>query len=779
MSRWESSIGKALSESGVAQWRWPVLLLALTSCAGGAGGPSGPTGPQSQSIAFTQPGPLYKFAGDAAYANLASGGGGSGAITYISDKPAVATVDPASGQVMLIAAGTAQITAAKAADPNYLAALASYALRVAPRTVAVTGWIGPADAQLDVAPLPFALDIAHSTDFSCDPANVMACTNGSLSPTTATTLVDATTHQTQTSMYWLRHGPNSSAGIAVPEFRFGDTTLEGSAVGNGKLWVLTSGAQGNDVWSSGDGANWSLEGRNVLGGQRLDIHLVYANSALWILTGEGGSSRVWRSPDGKSWSLLAAPNLPARALFSATAFNGRLWVLGGSDGLGLSNELWSSADGVSWIRNNAALFAEGRLQAALVGFNGRLWAIGGYLRGTPYSDVWSSPDGVTWTRETASAAFPPRYAAQVVTDGTTLMLFGGNGDLGMQIVDVWSSTNGRSWSLLSTPHVTSMGSFFQAAASGGAWWILGGLSGDVWRSTSGANWAPATVDARIPDFLSVTATGYQGKLWAVGLHAQLFSSVDGIAWTTVVDPLPLATDYASLIALPSKLLLVATANPGVPQAHIEAWQSTDGSQWTQLASSLPFDTTGPLQLTVFASKAWAFTATVANSGAVTPQIWSSVDGATWTQAAVSPAFGLLTGYQVVAYANKMYLVGGNRLGGLTNEVWSSTDGVVWLQLPAVKALPARSFPASFALSDKLCVSDASGASGPNELWCSVDGSTWNLATTGAPVGVFARLNGWTYAIGYGPYPYVARSLVWKTQGGGLWRLGYQNAFRFP
>jgi hypothetical protein len=779
MRTWQLLIDRARRRTGAERWLTPLPLILVASCAGGGGGgSSGSSGPQPQSIAFAQPGPLYKFAGDAAYADLAAGGGGNGAITYTSDTPAVATVDSASGQVTIIALGTAQITATKAADPNYLSANATYALRVAPRTLSVTGWVGPTDTQLDLAPLPFALDIAHSTDFGCDPANVLTCANGSQSQTTATTLVDATTYQTQSSMYWLKHGPNVAAGIAVPEHRFGDTDLVGTVSGNGRLWALTSGAQGNDVWSSADGANWSLEARNVVGSQQLDIHLLYSNSALWIITSEGRPNQVWRSSDGKTWSLLAAPNFPQRSYFSATAFNGRLWILGGTDGSQFGNDLWSSADGVAWVNNTSAVFPFGRQQSSLVGFNGRLWAIGGYLNGTTYSDVWSSPDGATWTQETASAAFPSRYAAQVVTDGTTLMLFGGNGYLGMQIVDVWSSTDGRNWTLVSTPQVTSMGSFFQAAWFDGAYWIFGGIYSEVWRSVSGASWAPASVDARIPDFMGVSAAGYQGKLWVVGLHAQLFSSTDGLGWTTVADPLPLATaDYASIIGLADRLLLVATANAGLPAAHLEAWQSTDGSSWTQLASSLPFSSAGPLQLRLLAGRIWAFTVNGGNG--VTPEIWSSADGATWTLATSSAAFAPLTGYQVVAYTGKLFLVGGNRQGGLTNEVWSSTDGVAWTQLPAVSALPAQVFSASFALNDKLCVSAAAGALGPNDLWCSADGSVWNLATSTAPVGVFAQINGSTYGIGYGAYPYVARSLVWRTQDGVLWRLGYQNVFRFP
>src|SRR5438309_56135 len=77
------------------------MAALLAACGGGGGGGgAGPVSappPKSQSIAFAQAGPVYRFAGDAAYANLASGGGGAGAISYSSDTTAVATVDSQSG----------------------------------------------------------------------------------------------------------------------------------------------------------------------------------------------------------------------------------------------------------------------------------------------------------------------------------------------------------------------------------------------------------------------------------------------------------------------------------------------------------------------------------------------------------------------------------------------------------------------------------------------------------------------------------------------------------
>ncbi|MDH5517569.1 MAG: DUF1566 domain-containing protein [Gammaproteobacteria bacterium] len=63
--------------------------------------------------------------------NIATGGAGSGAISYVSDTPATATVDPGTGAISISANGTTTITATKAADANYLASSTFFSLTVA------------------------------------------------------------------------------------------------------------------------------------------------------------------------------------------------------------------------------------------------------------------------------------------------------------------------------------------------------------------------------------------------------------------------------------------------------------------------------------------------------------------------------------------------------------------------------------------------------------------------------------------------------------------------
>ncbi|MCL2111912.1 MAG: hypothetical protein FWH32_06660 [Clostridiales bacterium] len=89
-----------------------------------------------QTISFAA-GDQEKTYGDAAFRNVASGGLGTGTISYGSSATGVATVDN-TGQVTIVGAGTAIITATKAACDTYAAAKDTYTVSVAKAGITIT-----------------------------------------------------------------------------------------------------------------------------------------------------------------------------------------------------------------------------------------------------------------------------------------------------------------------------------------------------------------------------------------------------------------------------------------------------------------------------------------------------------------------------------------------------------------------------------------------------------------------------------------------------------------
>ncbi len=80
-------------------------------------------------LRFTQAGPIVKRENEAPFTNAVLGGSGTGALSFTSSEPTVASV-ASNGEVTLHTAGETEITAIKAADANFQEASASYTLQV-------------------------------------------------------------------------------------------------------------------------------------------------------------------------------------------------------------------------------------------------------------------------------------------------------------------------------------------------------------------------------------------------------------------------------------------------------------------------------------------------------------------------------------------------------------------------------------------------------------------------------------------------------------------------
>ena len=83
---------------------------------------------------------LTRSFGDAAFTFTATGGSGTGGITYLSTDPSVAIIDVNTGEVTITGIGTTTITATKAGDTSYNPATARYTLTIDNSNAFVTTW---------------------------------------------------------------------------------------------------------------------------------------------------------------------------------------------------------------------------------------------------------------------------------------------------------------------------------------------------------------------------------------------------------------------------------------------------------------------------------------------------------------------------------------------------------------------------------------------------------------------------------------------------------------
>jgi len=277
--------------------------------------------------------------------------------------------------------------------------------------------------------------------------------------------------------------------------------------------------------------------------------LVYRDQ-LWILGGWFDSFKpaprdVWSSTDGENWKQVTA-EAPWRHsdLPMSLVFADRMWMMGGWSGgrmLGheAGHEIWSSTDGKNWQQATAAAPWSARLAAATCVFNGRMWILGGtenYYFGDESSlknDVWSSADGKNWRLEQANAPWAPRaYHQAVVMSGRMYILGGGNYVPTYKAYnDVWSSRDGVNWELVTDNAPWHPRLWFSSVVYRDRMWVIGGWSGepsknwgDVWHSGDGKQWHELVAKNSWKERHEHSAFVWQDKLWVAGGHAQPLSS---------------------------------------------------------------------------------------------------------------------------------------------------------------------------------------------------------------------------------------------------------------
>ena len=271
----------------------------------------------------------------------------------------------------------------------------------------------------------------------------------------------------------------------------------------------------NDVWSSKDGAQWTLikpntfkdasfdrasdwEGRHTAG------YVVYKDK-MWIIGGDANQRHyqndVWNSDDGKTWNYVnKGKDVPwaPRVLHYTVVHDDKMWVIGGQNlpqfGGGdedfFYQDAWTSTDGVEWtlVKPEEPCWSPRGMIGGTAVMNGRIWMLGGGRYDTPrvgrlfHNDVWSSADGVHWTEHTKAAPWHTRQYHDVAAWDNKLWVMEGYHVDGGNRNDVWYSADGVEWKELpNTPwkprHAASL------VVHNGVLWMIAGnnMEPDVWR----------------------------------------------------------------------------------------------------------------------------------------------------------------------------------------------------------------------------------------------------------------------------------------------------------
>jgi hypothetical protein len=138
---------------------------------------------------------------------------------------------------------------------------------------------------------------------------------------------------------WQSDSTGTSWTLVTNNAKFSPRAFFGCVVYNNKMYVIGGlSAQGNDVWCSSDGVNWNeVDNQNKNFPPRYAFTTLVYNNTMWLIGGawEGDGNcynDVWNSGNGADWTEISSnANFSSRYVHSSVVYNNKMWVIGGTD----------------------------------------------------------------------------------------------------------------------------------------------------------------------------------------------------------------------------------------------------------------------------------------------------------------------------------------------------------------------------------------------------------------------------------------------------------------
>jgi len=543
--------------------------------------------------------------------------------------------------------------------------------------------------------------------------------------------------------------------IATTTAAFGNVFAHSTVVFDNKMWVI-GGSNLNQVWSSTNGINWSLE-------STIPVNSVYKpavvyDNRIYVLT-----SPVYSSSDGVNW-VSSGTNAPWHGLefYSANCaavFNGKMWIGGAMGATG--NKIWSSTNGSDWTESSSIRTTW--WGGILFEYADRLWAYGGQYHpagpGVWSTDIWSSYDGVNWEVATSATWVARNSPAYTEYDGK-LWISGGYSEV-ITTTDVYSlyiasvtddipetvtipasiiltkplvvatptlSTHaankayvlpvskvkmpGRDWNIISsiTSPLTKRRDHTTLLYDG-KMWMIGGIdttfTNSVLWSYDGIEWNIATTTPTFGNIYRHSSVVFDNKMWVIGGSSDQFPntgnvwwSTDGITWTLTTEDYTFGGRYGhTSVVFDNKMWVIGGHGGEVDGPFSDVWWSTDGITWTfegGYIADLTFEHTS----VIYDNKMWVIGGQSFSSNIYCNSIQWSSDGITWNVATNTAAFGNRYAHTSVVFDNKMWVIGGYD-GSYKNDVWYSSDGIIWSCASTSAAFSARGYHSSVVYDNKI------------------------------------------------------------------------------
>ncbi len=266
------------------------------------------------------------------------------------------------------------------------------------------------------------------------------------------------------------------------------------------------------------------------------------DSKVWIHGGVNSdgfldNSAYWTT-DGVTWTEVPQfYHQGAYARFGISnhrivVMGGELYLIGGLQAAGSSNQVLKSTDGVIW--ELVGLLPASRSSHSVVVFDDGggedLYVIGGIegLDPTPKSTVFKSANGSSWSNVTQTVPFTARVSHESVVhnpgSGDKIYTIAGSSSGG----SVYSSEDGATWTLETSNFGGGSRSNFTAFVTGGRIWVTGGIQLGVsvnttWSTEDGASWRQDAIPTKYTERHGLVSTVFD---FGGGSEFRVFGGAD-------------------------------------------------------------------------------------------------------------------------------------------------------------------------------------------------------------------------------------------------------------
>ena len=447
------------------------------------------------------------------------------------------------------------------------------------------------------------------------------------------------------------------------------------------FWVAAKNSSGNAGLNySYDSIHW----HDCSGNIDFSFNSTAYNGDLWVAGGSGPTCLLY-SYDGIMWKSCNIDNI-SMVDINDVAWNGHRWVAVGVSG---EHTCAYSLNGILWEKGNGG-FQGNTAKGYGISWNGHLWIATG--ENDPSNNgLQYSYDGQNW--------HPVDLSGGIVTGRASAW----NGQRWCAIGDtgIAGSIDGRYWEAINDISLNK-----DIQWNGRLWTIVGDLSNSIINSFDAIHWKTAA-----PNITNLNSIGWDGNIWLTAGEIAMASSSNGHFWNNIdnsandVTPAP----FIHKIQFPANRA-VATGQTAVGTPRIvycdasglgTFWKDASGYQgifanqarrvkWNGtiwlvggdlLLSTIAYSYEGiywkPVRISPFTTKcnnmAWNGEMWVAVGEGGTTMAYS-YDGVSWSPNSNSPFDYKAYGIQ---WNGEMWVAAGRNTVPGTNVLAWSTDGINW------------------------------------------------------------------------------------------------------